>query len=272
MKKKILAIGAMLTLSFSMTSTLFAASIEKVAEVHNTLKEITVTDVDASKGLSIEDAFDNMEPGEERTVAISLTNDADQEVSYYLSQKTLKSLEESSDGSGGAYQYTIQVGSSYDKTDTLLNTTEGGYQDGVASTSGLSGIQEIQDYTYLTSLDKKETKYVYLTLGIDGEGFDSVENAVDYSNAVANLSLDFQVSYTEPTVTTVPGETKVVTEYVNVPGQKTVVNRIVDEIIPLASSVKTGDYAIIAIFSVALLAGVTLIVIAIKKRKVERES
>ena len=145
---------------------------------------------------------------------------------------------------------------------SLLDTVAGGYDASMtADTQGLNDITELENYQYLAELEAGGYTNVYLTLTIDGEGFDSTD-AVNYENTVGQLEFNFRAYYEEK-------EPVVVTQTVKEKGQTTVITKIVDQIVPLANYVETGDTFPIVAVSIVLLAGIVLIVFALKKRKAE---
>lgn len=213
----------------------------------------------------ISNAFGGMAPGDTRTVTICIENQSDHAASFFISQETISYLEEKENASGGAYTYDLAVGQANDATAiSLLDATVGGYDANMtANDRGLSGITELENYQYLAELGVGEYTNVYLTLTIDGEGFDSTD-AINYENADGELAFHFRAYYEDR-------EPVVITETVTEKGQTTVITKIEEQLVPLASYVKTGDnFSAIGGMSV-LLMGILLILFAFKKRKAERK-
>lgn len=211
----------------------------------------------------ISNAFGGMAPGDTRTITICVENQSDHAASFFISQETVGYLEEKETASGGAYTYDLTVGQANDGTAvSLLDTTVGGYDANMtANDSGLSGITELENYQYLAELGAGEYTNVYLTLSIDGEGFDSTD-VVNYENAEGELSFHFRAYYEDR-------EPVVITETVIEKGPTTVIRQIEEQLVPLASYVQTGDtFSAIGGIGVLLL-GILLILFAIKKRKAE---
>jgi LPXTG-motif cell wall-anchored protein len=126
----------------------------------------------------------------------------------------------------------------------------------VASAAGLDDVTEIEDYTYFAKLANGESTKLYLTLYLDGEGIDT-----NYANAVGTLEFNFRAYYDDARRTVVNSKTatsKGATQYIK---------NIVDQIVPLAGAVKTGDSTpIIAVIGL-LAAGIVLIVISCRRKK-----
>ncbi len=258
MKKKTLMFTLMMVLTMGSSIVVSAAEADKTVTLTEN-NEITYTDGKSD----ISNAFGGMAPGDTRTVTIRVQNDSDHTASFFISQETLSYLEEKENASGGAYTYDLKVGTANDGTAvSLLDTIAGGYDASLtADNQGLNGITELESYQYLAELGTGEYTNVYLTLTIDGEGFDSTD-VVNYENAAGQLEFNFRAYYEDR-------EPVVIKETVVEKGQNTIITKIVDEIVPLASYVKTGDSFSVAIVAVVLAAGMALILVAFKKRKAE---
>ncbi len=243
-------------------------TISLPALVNGDTVDLTVVNNDTSITFDgdLSDAFSGIMPGGTETVVISLTNNGSQTGNYYMTQSTLETLEETSSGSGGAYAYTVTVGSSEEDATVLLDTSTGGYTEAdTASGTDLSSITELNGYTYFATLAPGESTNVYMTLTLDGEGFDSVTDN-DYSNSSAAISVNFRVQFESAQ----GGTTTVVTRYVEQTGANTFVNTILEEVIPLAGGVQTGDPFSIGVLALLLGGGIFLIVIAVKKQMGEQ--
>lgn len=258
MKKKTLMFGLLMVLTMGFTTTAGAAEADKTVSLTDK-NEIVYSDGTAAIG----NAFQGMAPGDTRTVTIRVENNNSHSASFFISQETKKALEETNKSSGGAYSYDLRVGTANDDSAvSLLDTVAGGYDATMqADTEGLGNITELENYQYLAELGTGEYTNVYLTLTIDGEGFDSTD-AVNYESAVGQLVFNFRAYYKdrEPVVIT-----KTVTEH----GENKIVTEIVDKVVPLATGVQTGDPVSIAALAGILLAGVLIVAVALKKRKAE---
>lgn len=249
--------GLMLVLTMGFATTTSAAEADKTVTLTNK-NEIVYSD-----GSDIANAFQGMAPGDTRTVTIRVQNDNSHRASFFISQETAKALEETNKSSGGAYSYDLKVGTANDSSAvSLLDAVAGGYDASLqADESGLSEITELEDFQYLAELGKGEYTNLYLTLSIDGEGFDSNGQA-DYQSATGQLVFNFRAYYEDKAPVVI---TQTVTEY----GEKTIVTQIVDKIVPLANGVKTGDPVSVALLAGILVAGVLIVAVALKKRKAE---
>ena len=206
-------------------------------------------------------AFDGMAPGDSRTVVIKIENQNSHKASFFISQKTTDALEEAGKASGGAYEFQ-------------LDADAGGYAENVASAEGLAEITELNEYRYMTALDPGESADVYVTLTLDGEGMDSADG-IDYSRAAGAMEFEFRAYYADdrkPVVitnyVTEYGEDNVVTKVV----KKVIPKTVTEQLVPLANGVRTGDPLTVTVSAGVLVAGIVIVSIAVKKRKVERKS
>ena len=144
----------------------------------------------------------------------------------------------------------------------------------MASAEGLAEITELNEYRYMTALDPGESADVYVTLTLDGEGMDSADG-IDYSHTAGAMEFEFRAYYADDR------KPVVVTNYVTEHGEDNVVTKIVkkvipktvtEQLVPLANGVRTGDPLTVTVSAGVLVAGIVIVGIAVKKRKVERES
>lgn len=259
MKKRIAILAMVLWTTFGISTTVYAEDANKTVAL---TKDNSIEYVDGNG--TITDAFDGMAPGDTKTVVIRVENNNSHTASFFISQETMKALEDGTSASGGAYTYQLAVGSSKDSATVLLDTVAGGYTGSsnsgyVANTAGLGDIEELEGYQFLDELADGEYTNVYLTLSIDGEGFDNA-----YANAVGELEFNFRAYYEDK-------EPQIITQYVTQKGNTNVITEIIEQLVPL-SAAKTGDIAGLGIFIGVLVIGIVLVLIAIKKRKVEHEA
>lgn len=259
MKKRTLMFGLVMMLTMGFTTGAAAAEADKTV-VLTEQNEIEYADDKAD----ISNAFQGMAPGDTKTVTIRVQNDNSHTASFFISQETLNYLEEKENASGGAYTYDLKVGTANDDSAvSLLDTVAGGYDSSLsADNQGLNGITELEDYQYFAELGTGEYTNVYLTLTIDGEGFDSTDS-VNYENAEGELEFNFRAYYKDR-------EPVIVTETVTEQEPDTVITKVIDQVVKVAGEVKTGDSILMAVvFGGVLIAGILLVIIALKKRKAE---
>lgn len=249
---------------------LLAMEVPVAVRAEDADKTVTLTEentiVYTDDSTDIANAFGGMAPGDTRTVTIRVQNDSEHTASFFISQETINSLEEKENASGGAYTYELKVGTANDgSAATLLTAVAGGYDTSLnADKQGLKGITELEDYQYFAELAEGEYTNVYLTLTIDGEGFDSTD-IVNYENAVGELAFQFRAYYEDR-------EPVVVKETQTIEGKPVVVTEVVKRVISRVGSVKTGDMAPMIGLTVILLVGVACVLFAFKPKKEDGRS
>lgn len=254
------------TLTFCMMLA-FVLMFPTAVKAEEADKTVTLTEdntiIYADGGADIENAFDGMAPGDTRTVTIRVQNDNSHTASFFISQETISSLEEKENASGGAYTYQLKVGTENDASaTTLLSAVAGGYDASLnADVKGLSGITELNDYQYFAELAQGEYTNIYLTLTIDGEGFDSTDT-INYENASGQLSLLFRAYYKDRAPV-------VVTETQTIEGSPTIIQNIVNRVTTRLGTVKTGDSNAVIGLLIVLFAGVACVLYACRKKKGE---
>lgn len=156
----------------------------------------------------------------------------------------IKTLEDGSKATNGAYEYRLAyVDSQNNETLIYDSSTVGG-----DSSQGLKEIKGLDDYFYLGRLAKNDVGYVTLTLSVDGE-----TQGNSYQATMAQLEMNFAVE--------------------NVSNPAVTVNKIEHK--NVYSTVKTGDSTNILWYcALGLVSGLLLIILAIffkKKSKDEKK-
>lgn len=140
----------------------------------------------------IQDLLAGMQPGDDTIVNIALSNDVSEEVRWYMSNETLKTMEESVSNTatkGGAYIYLLTY-IAPNGTETVLfdSDTVGGE---VLSPAG-EGLHEatdaMEDYFFMDTLGAGGKAAIRLEVGLDGE-----TQGNDYQNTLADIQINFAV-------------------------------------------------------------------------------
>lgn len=179
----------------------------------------------------------SMQPGDTQEYEITVKNDGKEETDWWMSNKVLKTLEDNSDASGGAYTYVLK----YNDTVIYSNDTVGGE---VETTGG--GLKEatnaLDEFFHFTSLKPGDSGVVTLVVTLDGESQGNI-----YQNTTGEIELIFAVE---------PHET-------NPPAQK---------VIHKDRKVKTGDDSnMLPYYIVAFGAGALLLVLGLGRMKKTRK-
>lgn len=134
----------------------------------------------------INDAFQELQPGDDVIVNISLKNENSKTSDWYMANEVLRSLEEgASRASGGAYTYTLSYTNAKGEKTTLYDSDTVGGENSVGT--GLkAATNALDEYFYLDTLAKGKSGSVTLRVALDGE-----TQGNDYQNTMAELKMNF---------------------------------------------------------------------------------
>lgn len=195
--------------------------------------------VENFKAGQLQDVMNQMEPGDDATITLTIKNDNNTTTDWYMTNKVIESLEESVKvASGGAYSYYL----SYNDDVLYDSSTVGGEGSSKAGTGLHQATNALEDYIYLDTLEKGESGKITLKVALDGE-----TQGNDYQDTLAKLQMQFAVELA--------------------PEGTTVTN---NKVIKKANVVKTGDQNMSPYAIAGGIAGVILLVLAImslKRRK-----
>lgn len=255
--KKLGFLGAVVAAAMSMTTNVMAAQQASVVFGANEEIRYEGAATKSEIGWELGEIFKGIAPGETRTEVIELKNENENEISFYMTQDTIQALEETNQAAGGAYHVQVLVGENEQDAVSLLNAIAGGYKGNEASAKGLSEVDGLEDYTFLTTLEQDGHTNLYLTIALDGEGMDSNSYA-DYTASTAGIEMNFEVAYGADTK-----EPHVIHK------TRTEVENVVT---PLASSVKTGDETQFALYIGIFVLGIAIVVVSIGKKRGAKRS
>lgn len=263
MKKRVITLAMTAALMLGSTLTVSAAEAATVTFTDNEKIEYSGVSYYKDGSPKLGNAFEGMAPGETREQVITIQNDNDKTVDFYMNASALQALEDSAKKARGAgYEIKLSVGDN-----VLYDSNVGGYASAgtEGSTKGIKEMNEgaLDGYVLIDTLAKEETEKIKLSVFIDGEAMDNSSRTVDYSNTLGQFGFSFRVAYDEPDEPTVvykevtrKGETNYVKRIV----------RIVEERVPLAA-VATADPAMIGGGIAVMLSGILLVVVTVKRNK-----
>ena len=161
---------------------------------------------DLTSNINMADILDELQPGDDITIKITLINSAEGETDWWMKNDVIDTFEKSTEDSGGAYTYVL----SYNGQEIYNNQALGG--DAVVD--GRTGLEKadssLEDFFFLEMLTKGQSRDVVLKVSLDGETQGNV-----YMDTAANLDLVFAV---EPratqTVIVKTGDTQVILPYI----------------------------------------------------------
>lgn len=263
MKKKVITMAMAVALMMGSTLSVCAAENATVTFTENEKIEYSGVAFYEDGTPKLGTAFEGMAPGEMREQIITIQNDNEKTVDFYMNAGALQALEESTEQARGAgYEIKLTVGDA-----VLYDSNVGGYagESAEGSTEGIKAMNEgaLEGYVLIDTLAKAESEEIKLSVFIDGEAMDNDSRTVDYSNALGQFGFSFRVAYEEPAAPTViykevtqKGETNYVKEVVE----------IIEQRVPLAA-VATADPAMIGGGVAVMLSGILLIVVTVIRNK-----
>lgn len=238
MKKRFLALSLIMLLVLASSMTVFAEDRKGASGWQVTFdgQKLNTTFTNGN----VNDEMGNLQPGDSVEMTISLKNNYNGQVDWYMTNQVLQSLEDAGNAAGGAYGYLLTYTDSTGQTDTLYESEKFG-GEGRINGVGLHGATTtLDDYFYLERMSNGGTGTVKLKVTLDGE-----TQGNTYQNTLASLQMNFA--------------TEIVSGSSQTPGNA-------------RQSVKTGDQTKIMLYVLLTLgAGLVLLLLAILRLRRERE-
>ncbi len=155
------------------------------------------------RNAEIDDLILGMQPGDEAIVTLALHNRDTINVNWYMTNKVLRSLEDTRDtASGGAYTYRL-VYTDPAGADTILfdSDTVGGSGPTTAG-EGLNATNKgLADYFFLDAMPAGQSGKITLTVALDGE-----TQGNGYQDTLADLQMQFAIELAaDPNAPGAPG-------------------------------------------------------------------
>lgn len=159
----------------------------------------------------VDDLLYGMQPGDDATIEITIKNENKDATDWYLSNAVLRSLEDGSAASGGAYAYALVYTDPQGRTDTIYQSETLGGEAGQGM--GLKDATDSLDEFFLVdTLKQGQAGTVSLQVVLDGE-----TQGNSYQSTLADLQMEFaveknipaqnQVTQGKPTTTILTGQT-----------------------------------------------------------------
>ena len=138
------------------------------------------------KASGYSDPLSELQPGDDITLTIALINENDDTADFYISNRVIKSMEESTGASGGAYTYRLVYNGPDGEVVLYSSDTVGG--------DGSEGLKDAtnalkDDMHFLGTQAKGQQGIVTLSVSLDGE-----TQGNSYQNALADLEMSFAVA------------------------------------------------------------------------------
>ena len=135
-------------------------------------------------GGSLRAELSRLEPGDSLTLAIPLQNNDTVSTDWYMQNKIIKSLEDSRNVKGGAYEYNLSYTDSLGNTTVFFDSSAVGGDNGSIKTA----TGNLNDYFFVDTLAPGKTGEVLLKVAVDGEA-----DGNSYQNSMAELNISFAV-------------------------------------------------------------------------------
>lgn len=129
---------------------------------------------------AIDEKLSSLQPGDSFTMSVTLNNDYSSATDWYMTSDAVKTLEEASSASNGAYTYQLIFN---DRTIYSSDTVGGDGANGFKEIDGATG-----KWFFLGSIDPDATGTVRIEMSLDGE---TQGNA--YMNTLGTLNVAFAV-------------------------------------------------------------------------------
>lgn len=136
---------------------------------------------------AIDDTLRNLQPGDQANFKITVLNSSGKTIDWYMQNSVIKSLEDSSAASGGAYSYILTYTTSAGTGRELYNSDTVGGEDSPAG-AGLNEINrtELKDWIFLEQMATGRSGVVNLTVKLEGES-----QGNNYQDTMADLRMKF---------------------------------------------------------------------------------
>lgn len=215
-------LAAVLICALAVTASAELIPTKKSWTVSFTEKKVMVSDF---KTKEMDDEVYGLQPGDYTDIVLNLKNDYNETVDWYMTNKVLKSLEDTrADDTGlqgGAYSYILTFKNTSTGKETVLFSSDriGGDGESKAGVGLHQATGALQDWFYLDTFKKGEGGTLTLRVALEGE-----TQGNDYQDTLAQLQMQFAVelrpAYEEPdnppaedkTTTTTTTTTKTTTE------------------------------------------------------------
>ncbi len=199
MNMKKIAMLSMLAASLTVTSLVTEpVKAEKLGGKQNWAVTFTADKKMTSnfKSDNMDDVINGMQPGDEASFTLKLTNEYSTGTDWYMTNKVLKSMEDQSANSataGGAYTYHLTYTNPEGKVTVLFDSdTVGGEESENIIKNAGEGLHEatsaLEDFFFLDDLKTGESGQIDLTVALDGE-----TQGNDYQDTLAELQMNFAV-------------------------------------------------------------------------------
>ena len=151
----------------------------------------------------LDDAVAGLQPGDDITFTLRLSNRSESVTDWYMTSKVLYSLEDRSANAaigGGAYTYVLTYTDAAGIRDVLFDSdTVGGEHTNRESRGLHEATEAMEDYFFLDTLQAGRSGRITLKVALDGE-----TQGNDYQDTLADLQMNFAVELEVPGTPSIP--------------------------------------------------------------------
>ena len=144
----------------------------------------------------LDDAVSGLQPGDDITFTLRLTNDSEAVTDWYMTNRVLYSLEDRSTNAataGGAYTYFLSYTNAAGEENVLFSSDTVGGEHVSGAGEGLhEATDALQDFFYLDTLQGSQAGTIVLRVALEGE-----TQGNDYQDTLADLAMNFAVELKE---------------------------------------------------------------------------
>lgn len=191
MRKKIFGLALAVSLAVSMPLAAQAETMQGDPDWAVTFME--GNKMESNFGVSdLDDMIYGMQPGDNVIIEMALKNENSATTDWYMTNKVLRSLEETTENegaSGGAYTYRLLYVDKDGQENSLFDSdTVGGEGESGAGEGLHQATDATKEYMYLDTLAKGQGGHITLEVALDGE-----TQGNDYQDTLADLQMNFAV-------------------------------------------------------------------------------
>ena len=197
-------LAAILICAFSVKAFAELIPTEKSWSVSFTEKKVMVSDF---KTKEMDDQVYGLQPGDYTDIVLNLKNDYDETVDWYMTNKVLKSLEdtraEDTGLQGGAYSYILTFKNTSTGKETVLFSSDrvGGEGESKSGVGLHQATGALQDWFYLDTFKKGEGGTLTLRVALEGETQGKRLSGYP-GTAQMQFAVELRPAYDEPDTTT----------------------------------------------------------------------
>ena len=144
----------------------------------------------------LDDAVSGLQPGDDITFTLRLSNDSEAVTDWYMTNRVLYSLEDRSTNAataGGAYTYFLSYTNAAGEENVLFSSdTVGGEHVSEAGEGLHEATDALQDFFYLDTLSGSQAGTIVLRVALEGE-----TQGNDYQDTLADLAMNLAVELME---------------------------------------------------------------------------